>query len=503
MTSSRRPAGRHVRRRTTAQRVVATAGAVVLGAGVVGAAAAATVVSHLQGNITAIDVDAVLGTDRPDRHDDVEETEQQPQRQTRALNILVMGSDDRGTLEDSGAFGGDIGGGGSDTTLLVHLAADRESAVAVSIPRDSMVQVPECGTPEGATPRTRTAMFNSALAEGGPACAIATVELNTDVRVDHFAVVDFDGFQAMVDALGGVEVCLPEAVVDPKSHLDLPAGVSRVSGDQALAYVRARYNMPGAEGSDIGRIGRQQQFLSSVVQEVTSAGVLLRPDRLVRFLDAATSSLTTDPALASMSELTWLAQSASGLRPADISFVTVPFEEYAPDPNRLQWAPEADALWESIRTDSPLPGSEPEPEPAETARVGPALTVSPADITVEVYNGSGEGGRAGEAQEDLRLQGFTVPVAGNAEAGVLDGVRVTYATGEEDAAETVAAAFPGANVVEDPALSGDVVVVTLGTGAPHVVEVPNRLGDQPLPDRAEPEPGPTIEARSGADDICG
>ncbi|WP_299036099.1 LCP family protein [uncultured Pseudokineococcus sp.] len=491
MTAQRTAAGRHVRARSRARRAAAATAAVVAGAVVVGGAAGAAVVTRLDGNITSVEVDALLGDDRP-------EEEATAEGSTGPLDILVLGSDDRSQLAEGGAgFGGDIGGGGSDTTLLVHLSQDRDRAVAVSIPRDSMVTVPPCGDPDDAG-RERVAMFNSALAEGGPACAIATVEKNTDIRIDHFAVIDFDGFQDVVDALGGVEVCLPEAVQDPKSKLDLPAGVSRVSGEQALAYVRARYNIPGTSGSDIGRIGRQQQFLSSVVQEVTSAGILLRPDRLVRFLDAATNSLTTDPGLDSVGQLTQLAQSASGLRPDDVSFVTVPFEEYAPDPNRLQWAPEAEDLWASIRADAPLPGTEPEPEPAP-AETAPPLTVSPGSIAVEVYNGTGEGGRAGEAQSDLQLQGFDVRVAGNADAGVLQGVRVSYPTGAEDAAETVAAAFPGANVVEDPSLQG-VVVVTLGTGAPDVVEVPNRLGAEPLPDRSEPSAA--IEARSASEDIC-
>ncbi|ROP44732.1 LCP family protein [Pseudokineococcus lusitanus] len=492
--AARTAAGRHVRPRSTARRVVAGAAAAVVGVTVVGGAAGAAVVSRLGSNITSVDVDAQLGGDRP-VDEAAGDTTYEP------LQILVMGSDDRSGLRDSGSFGGDIGGGGSDTTLLVHVAGDRKSAVAVSIPRDSMVEVPGCarGNPDG---EPRTAMFNSALAGGGPACAIQTVEDNTGIRIDHFAVVDFDGFQDMVDALGGVDVCLPEAVQDEKSHLDLPAGISRVSGDQALAYVRARYNFAGSDGSDVSRIGRQQQFLSSMVQEVTSAGILLRPDRLFRFLDAATSSLTTDPGLASIGDLTGLAQSMSSLRPDDVSFVTVPFEEYAPDPNRLQWAPAAADLWAAIRTDSPLPGSEPEPEPTPAATPEP-LTVSPADVVVDVLNGTGLGGKAGEAAEDLALQGFGIGALGNAEAGAFDGVRVTYPTGAEAAAETVAAAFPGANVVEDPSLTGT-LVVTLGTGAPAVVEVPNRLGDQPLPDRAEAEPtaAATIEARSGAEDIC-
>ena len=175
----------------------------------------------------------------------------------------------------------------------MHLAADRESAAAVSIPRDTMVPIPECTRDDGTVvPAQEVQMFNEAFSAGGPACTIKTVEALTKVRIDNYIVVDFTGFKDMVDALGGVKVCLPYAVNDPQSHLDLEAGTQTVRGQQALAYVRTRHGL--GDGSDLSRIDRQQAFVGSMVSKVKDKGLLLRPDRLYNFLAAATKSLTTD-----------------------------------------------------------------------------------------------------------------------------------------------------------------------------------------------------------------
>ena len=220
--------------------------------------------------------------------------------------------------------------------------------------------------------------WNANFALGGPACLIRTVEGNTGIFIDHFMVVDFLGFQSMVNALGSVEVCMPSAVNDPESGLRLPAGRSQVTGQQALAFVRARYNV-GNDASDLGRIKRQQVFLSAIVQQATSTDLLLRPDKLFSFLDAATKSLTTDPAMGSLNALRELAQSVDGLKSSQIQFVTVPIEAYPPDRNRVQWSSAADALWKSIRDDAPLPGAKPGPgsTPTHTATGVPTASSAP------------------------------------------------------------------------------------------------------------------------------
>jgi LCP family protein required for cell wall assembly len=300
---------------------------------------------HLEGNITAMDVEDALGDDRPEEiiKDNVEH---------KPLNVLLLGSDTRE------GQGNQIGGetpGLSDTTILLHLSANRERAYGVSIPRDAMVERPECERKDGqGTDSGGLSQFNVAYAIGGPACTIKTVESLTDIRVNHFVVIDFNGFKSMVDALGGVPVCVPEEVNDDIGKIYLPAGSYEVKGQQALSYVRLRHGL--SENGDIGRMKRQQAFLASMANKAISAGTLLNPVRLYNFLDAATKSLTTDPDLASLNKLRGLAGQLKDIGLDQIQFLTVPFESYAPDPNRLQIAPEAEALWERIRNDEPLPG---------------------------------------------------------------------------------------------------------------------------------------------------
>ena len=298
---------------------------------------------HLEGNITSMDVEDALGEDRPDEVI-AKNVEHKP------LNILLLGSDTRE------GQGNNIGGetpGLSDTTILLHLSADRDRAYGVSIPRDAMVERPECIRKDGqGTDPGGLSMFNSAYAVGGPACTIKTVESITDIRINHFVVVDFNGFKNMVDALDGVPVCVPEEVNDDIGKIYLPAGSYEVKGQQALSYVRLRHGL--SENGDIGRMKRQQAFLAAMANKAISAGTLANPVRLYNFLDAATKSLTTDPGLASLQKLGGLAKQLRDIGLDKIQFLTVPFESYAPDPNRLAIAPEADRLWERLREDEEL-----------------------------------------------------------------------------------------------------------------------------------------------------
>ena len=271
-----------------------------------------------------------------------------------------------------------------------------------------------------------------------------------------------------------------------------------MTGDQALAYVRARKI---GDGSDTARIERQQAFLSSMVQEVTSTGLLTRPDRLIGVLDAGTKSLTTDPGLAGVTELAAIARSVQGLPPEAVSFLTVPNEPWSEDPNRLVWTGDADRVWEAVRNDEPLPGQEPTAAPSESAAPAPpALTVSPDAVVVDVVNAGAPGGSASAAAEDLATQGFDVGSVTNGEEAVA-GVRVLVPAGQEEAARTLQAAFAGAELVPDATVT--TLTVLLGEGAAPVQEVPNRLGTVPLPEREQPAGAtPSIEVRAAADDIC-
>ncbi|MET7645703.1 LCP family protein [Streptomyces sp. NPDC005426] len=269
-----------------------------------------------------------------------------------AQNILLIGSDSR--AGDNRKYGHDDGGSQrSDTTILLHLAADRKSATAMSLPRDLMVHIPECHKPDKTVSKPQFAQFNWAFEFGGTACTIRTVEKMTGIRVDHHMVVDFNGFKSMVDAVDGVEICLKEPIDDSAAHLKLSAGRQKLDGEQALGYVRARKSI--GNGSDTARMDRQQQFLGALVNKVQSNGVLLNPTRLYPVLDAATKALTTDPGLDSLKDLYDLVRGMRDVPTDKVQFLTVPRKPYTANRNRDELVqPAADKLFKQLREDEPV-----------------------------------------------------------------------------------------------------------------------------------------------------
>jgi LCP family protein required for cell wall assembly len=276
----------------------------------------------------------------------------EPLADGEALSILVMGSDSRAGAGNDIDGQTDIGQR-SDTTILVHISADRKTVYGVSLPRDAMVARPECKNDDGETiPATDPVIFNDAFSVAGPTCTVAQVESLTGIYIDHYVTVDFNGFKDMVEAVHGVTVCIPEDVDDSEHGITFQAGTQELDGQQALDYVRERSSTPNA---DIGRMKRQQAFIASMINKVVSAGTLTRPSRVYSFLKAATGSVVTDPGLASLSKLANLAYQFRKTDLDDITFITVPFEEYPPDPNRLMWSESAKGLWKVLRKDEPLP----------------------------------------------------------------------------------------------------------------------------------------------------
>lgn len=301
----------------------------------------------------------------------------------KPINILIMGSDTR-EGEGNGIDGAQASEG-SDTTILLHISADRKDAYGVSLPRDALVTRPDCMMPDGEEiPGEELVMFNEAFTLGGALCTTQMFEALTDVRVDHQVVVDFNGFKDMVDAVNGVEVCLPKDVDDPEHNIFFEAGTQTLTGQQALNYVRERSVL--SVTGDIGRMTRQQAFIASMINKVVSAGTLSRPDRVFSFLDAATSSLKLDKELANLPALVDLATQFRDTGLDDIRFITVPFAEYEPDPNRLVWTEDADRLWERIRNDRRLGRDFSEEsikadDPVGTASGSPSDGASPTDGT--------------------------------------------------------------------------------------------------------------------------
>ncbi|WP_165355241.1 LCP family protein [Nocardioides oleivorans] len=347
-------------------------------------------VRHLDGNIKTGSLDE-LGPGRPER---------QYTGSGKPLNILMMGDDSRdgpGNRIDN-----ESGAGGSDTTILVHLSADRSRAYAVSIPRDSIVDRPECNG--GESPAATRVMWNEAFTVGDELCTADQFEQLTDILLDHYVVVDFNGFGQMVEAVNGVPVCVPYDIVDEDNQIFVPQGdPSVLSGDQALDYFRARYVGERLEQNDISRIRRQQEFIGALVRRVKSAGTLARPDRVIRFLEAATKSLRTDEDLGSVTKIARIALQLQDIGLDEVQFVTLP-TEYFPVGSELSgkvfWTPDAYRIWDLLNHDEVLPDSLIGDTSVDAEGPGGGRGSSGSGS-----GGSGSGGSGGSGSEDEPVYG--------------------------------------------------------------------------------------------------
>lgn len=295
---------------------------------------------HLNGNLHTVDINGALGSARPAASDN------------GAFNVLVLGSDSRAGANQRLGGGANDGTARSDTAMVMHINAAHTAAEVVSLPRDTLVDRPDCGS----VPAAHAVMFNTAYEVGGPVCAVKTVEALTGLRMNHYVEVDFAGFAKLVDAVGGVTVTTTVPIHDTQSHLDLPAGTHHLAGDQALAFVRTRHGV--GDGSDLGRIELQQQMIRSLAQQVHGAGLLTDPVRLYTVANDATKAITTDSQLGSVGALLGFAGEVKGIPTKDVTTVTMPTRTAPSDPNRL--VPDAaldTQLWAALGADAAVPQS--------------------------------------------------------------------------------------------------------------------------------------------------
>ena len=257
------------------------------------------------------------------------------------MNLLIIGSDDRSG--ENAAIGGENDGMASDTTIVAHVAADRSRVELVSIPRDLMADRPSCTMTDGTTTPARETdrQFNEAFAigwaqgqdvESASGCTWKTVELLTGVRLDGLVLVDFVGLRDMVDAIGGVPICLPTDLHDDDTGLDVPAGAQVFDGTTAVQFARARHDI--GDGSDTGRITRQHDLMAAMTRSVLSQEVLTSPTALLRFAQAATSSLTASEGFRDLTDLTGFGLSLRNLQAERIVFASMPTEPDPRDGNR-------------------------------------------------------------------------------------------------------------------------------------------------------------------------
>ncbi|MET8667361.1 LCP family protein [Streptomyces tendae] len=388
---------------------------------------------HLEGNVSTTDVGTAGSSSF---------------KKDEAFNILIIGTDKR-TGEGNEGYGDKGSAGHADTNILLHVAEDRSNATALSIPRDLIVDIPDCETTlEDGTkkviPGTSGVRFNQSLGDFGrdAGCTMRTVAETTGIKPDHFMMADFNAVKTLTTAVDGVDVCVENAVDDPKSHLKLPAGESTVEGEQALAFVRTRHAF-GNEG-DLDRIKVQQQFLGSLMRKMASGDTLTSPTKLVKLAEAATKALTVDSAIGKVGTLKDIALELKKVPTKNITFTTVPvLDNPAEKVKATVVVNEAKGpqVFDMIKNDISFTEVE-QKKKKEKAAVAARLKgekSEPGEVRVRVMNG---GAPAGSAQQELAYLQTQAGVsksenAGNAPAEIAK-TTLEYAPDQADQARALA-----------------------------------------------------------------
>ncbi|HWB88120.1 MAG TPA: LCP family protein [Acidimicrobiia bacterium] len=351
--------------------------------------------------------------------------------------FLIVGSDSRAGLDDLNNFG-QISGARADVVMLVKLDSATNSARMLSIPRDLLVDIPGQGSNR----------INAAYAAGGPSLLVETIQANLGVEVNHYVEIDFVGFQAMVDEVGGIEIAFPYPARDSKSGLDVGAGNQLLDGDQALAYARSRHYQElqdgewvAVEANDIGRTQRQQQVIRALISRLKS------PSSVAEAGEIATSMgqhMTIDSALAeaSVASLLW---DFKGIITGTIEGETLPTYGDTVDGRSVQIAsdPEASNMLANFRA-------------------GNSFADQP--LRIEVLNGNGVAGAAGDMSRRLEDLGFAVESIGNADSSSYAETTVIVPQGSPDGAVITSAL--GFGVVQNGTVdNGYDAVVIVGSDA--------------------------------------
>jgi LCP family protein required for cell wall assembly len=451
---------------------------------------------HLNGNIKN---DALNIGDEKDR---AAETEANAAGQ-KALNILLIGSDARDT-EENQKLGGAKSTFGStplaDVQMLVHVSADRTNMSVVSMPRDTLVEIPKCTDPDtgevypATTSRTLT---NQSLGRGGPGCTVATWEKLTDIHIDHFMMIDFSGVVSMADAVGGVPVCVDANIYSRTSSgggsgLKLEEGTTSVKGKQALQWLRTRYGFE--DGSDLARAKAQHMYMNSMVRQLRENATLSNPGKLMALAEAATKALTVDDGLNTVTKLYDLANQLKLVPTKRITMTTMPSRYVGA---RVEPTEDADTLFRLVREDIALDGKD---EKKTTTEASATTDEAAADdeIGIAVQNGTRTdtlgpvSGRASAVTELLVGEGFTQAAADSSTATAEEKTLVRYPSADlEGDALRVAKALgiPTSSVKKSTDVSGVTLVVGADWRSGTTYEAPEESDTTP----------DTADAMNGAD----
>jgi LCP family protein required for cell wall assembly len=433
-----------------------------------------------------------------------------------AIDVLLVGLDSRTDAhgnplseeELATLRAGDDVSTNTDTIILVRIPNNGKSATAISIPRDSYVEAPGVGKMKingvygSVKEEKRIRLVESGVSdaeadkqstEAGREALIKTVANLTGVTVDHYAEIGLLGFALITDALGGVNVCLKDAVYEPLSGADFPAGWQKLDGPQALSFVRQRHDLPRG---DLDRVTRQQAVMASLAHEVISGKTLSSPATLNRLQDAVQRSVVLSEGWDIMDFVEQLQKLAAG----SVAFATIPILEEA------GWSD--DGMQSVVRVDPSqvkdwVKGLLHDQDEGKTEQ----LAYAPSKTTVDVVNDTDINGLAAAVSQVLTNKGFAAGNVGNYDAGHVTSSQVQAAKADDLGAQAVSKELGGIPVVENAAVApGSARVVLAGdytgpgsTGVdPTLTTVdPAAAGSTDSGD-AEPTPSPILTA--GAND---
>jgi LCP family protein required for cell wall assembly len=470
--SSRRP------KRSLAQRVAAWTSVVVVGVLVAGTLAAYAKYRSFWDSIKRIDVESLVG--------------HQPPKLNNAENILLIGSDTRVGQDGIGGSASETPGGRSDTLMLLHISPGHHEATVISIPRETMVPILSCPASDGTAGQQaqpgQVELINAALDFGGPVCTWKTFEAVTGIHLDHFIELDFTGFEKIINDLGGVTVCLPFAVDDPMSGLDLSAGRHHVFGHEALAFWRTREGI--GTGSDIQRITRDQYLMAALVQGIEHSGLLHSVSKILKVVRDASNAMTTDTGL-DQNAMLQTAESLRGLKSSSVQFITAPNIPYPANDNDVIFEqPQAGELFTAIQHDMTLANAT-KGKPAKKSTT-PTLDAAPSHVNVQVLNGSGITGMAAQVGSDLTNEGFNVVGTGDASNFDYTTNVIEYAgSSDMPAVNTLKAVVPNVQLVPDSSLTAGTVELIVGSDF-------SALNPAPSPS-STPSSTPSVTAVGAAD----
>jgi LCP family protein required for cell wall assembly len=387
------------------------------------------------------------------------------------MNVLVVGSDSRSniTSQDCVHYGcsADVSGQRSDTIMILHVDPRQKKAAILSIPRDLWVPIYDAS---GTT--THHQRINTAF-DVGPEPLIKTITQNLGIPIDHYAEVDFVGFQGIVNAIGGVSVYFPAPARDTFSGLNIAApGCFHMDGRMSLAYVRSRHYEYYESGrwhfdpnSDFSRIARQQDFIHRVMKRAVSTG-LTNPLALNRLVTTGVHYITVDSRLSANDMLT-LAKRFRSLSPDAVDNYTLPTTNANVGGAAVLFLKQAEAQ-QMVNT---FLGLTPSPTPPGPPAV--KSNVLPGSVRVRVLNGAGTSGLAGKVGNELQNEGFAVSGRGDADNYHYVQSVIRYGASQQDKANLLQSVLiGGADLKADPSLVGSDLVLVVGSNFGGVQPVP-------------------------------